>query len=101
MDSDAVVVKYTLAGDANLDGVVNALDFNAVATNFGLAGQWSSGDFDYNGVVGSSDFVAIAQNFGLNISPPPALGTVVPEPVTGASLMMLSIAAIARRRRWR
>ncbi len=101
VDSDAVVVKYTLAGDANLDGVVNALDFNAVATNFGLAGQWSSGDFDYNGVVGSSDFVAIAQNFGLSISPTPALGAVVPEPVTGASLMVLSIAAIARRRRWR
>src|SRR5207237_1466113 len=30
-----VLVRYTYSGDANLDGTVNALDFNALATNFG------------------------------------------------------------------
>src|SRR5207237_4676005 len=34
-----VLVGYTFAGDANLDGVVNALDFNAVASNFGGSGK--------------------------------------------------------------
>jgi len=28
-------MRYTVSGDANLDGVANALDFNAVAINFG------------------------------------------------------------------
>ena len=35
LDGSAVVIEYTLQGDTNLDGVVNALDFNALATHFG------------------------------------------------------------------
>ena len=48
-------VAYAYYGDANLDGTVNALDFNAVATGFGKSGSvWSSGDFNYDGVVNTS-----------------------------------------------
>ena len=41
---------FFLAADANHDGTVNALDFNALATNFGANGaNFSQGDFNYDG----------------------------------------------------
>lgn len=33
-DSSSVLMRYVFTGDANLDGVVNALDFSALASNF-------------------------------------------------------------------
>ena len=58
-------MKYTYAGDANLDGSVNSLDFNALATNFGTSDNlWFNGDFNYDGTVNSLDFNALATNFG-------------------------------------
>ena len=50
VDNTAILVKFTFNGDANLDGKVNALDFNALATNFGKtpgSDVWSQGDFNY------------------------------------------------------
>ena len=72
----AIVMRYTLFGDANLDGVVNLLDLNALASNFGApAGTWVGGDFDYNGAVDITDFNALAMNFGDTLpAPAPALG---------------------------
>jgi hypothetical protein len=94
-----VLVRYTYAGDANLDGIVNALDFNAVATNFGISssGLWSQGDFNYDGAVNTADFMAMAQNFG-EVLASPAPGTVVPEP--GMWACILGIAGLYRRRRY-
>ena len=100
-------MKYVVSGDANLDGSVNALDFNALATNFGQnsgSNVWTSGDFTYDGVVDTSDFMELADDFSAALPasasvPAPVLGSVVPEP---ASLGLLAIAAtglIARRRR--
>lgn len=86
--SSSVLVRYTYVGDANLDGIVNALDFNALATNFGGgAGKfWNNGDFNYDGVTNTADFTALAQNFGQTLSAP-ALGTLVPEPTLFALAM--------------
>ena len=54
-------VKYTLNGDANLDGVVNGTDFGILAANFGQqVAAWDKGDFNYDGVVNGSDFGALA-----------------------------------------
>jgi hypothetical protein len=102
-------VRYTLNGDANLDGKVNALDFNALATSFGVnagASVWNGGDFNYDGNVDTTDFTALAQNFNQVLpSAPPAppigsasLGSLVPEP---GSLMLLAITGLipSRRRR--
>jgi autotransporter-associated beta strand protein len=103
VDDSSVVVKYTLAGDANLDGVVNALDFNAIATNFGQgANLWRQGDFNYDGNVDASDFTAMSQNFGQTLASAPlttSLGSVVPEPASLALLMLGAGAVGCRRRR--
>jgi autotransporter-associated beta strand protein len=98
----ALMLKYTVSGDANLDGVTNALDFNALASNFGQpsADRWNKGDFNYDGVVNTGDFTALAQNFNaiLPATPPPApaLGSLVPEPT---SLAMLGLLTVITRRR--
>ena len=58
-------MKYTLLGDANLDGTVNGSDFSILAANFGLGvTNWDQGNFLYGSSVNGSDFSALAANFG-------------------------------------
>jgi hypothetical protein len=61
---------FSLIGDANHDRRVNALDFNALANNYGKAGNFSQGDFDYSGTVGSNDFAILAARYGTYLAPP-------------------------------
>jgi hypothetical protein len=57
-------IKFTLLGDANLDGTVNGFDFNILSTNFNHAVTgWDMGDFNYDGIVNGFDFGLIASNF--------------------------------------
>src|SRR5207249_7418726 len=71
IDTTTTLVRYTLVGDSNLDLKVNALDFNAVASNFGGTGKsWATGDFNMDGLVNTGDFTALSQNF--NASSPVA-----------------------------
>ena len=60
------LARYTLAGDADLDGSVSINDFNTLAANFGTpsGATWAQGDFDYDGSVSINDFNALAANFG-------------------------------------
>jgi len=65
VDATTLLIRYTLAGDSTLDGGVNALDFNALATNFGQSGKfWFHGDFNYDGTVNTFDFTLLGTNFG-------------------------------------
>jgi hypothetical protein len=58
-------VKFTLLGDANLDGKVNATDFGIVAAEFGkTVSGWDMGDFNYDGSVNGTDFGDLSANFG-------------------------------------
>ena len=97
VDTSAVLLRATVNGDANLDGVVNSLDFMSLANNFGQSGQyWNNGDFNGDGVVNALDFNVLASHFGQTMSTP-ALGQLVPEPSVFAMLGIAS-AFVARRR---
>jgi hypothetical protein len=89
--TDAVITFSFLDGDANHDNTINALDFNVLASNYGLAGRsYSQGDFNCDGSVNSSDFTVLATRFNFALAAP-ALGTVVtssamPRAASGALL---------------
>ncbi len=67
VDSTAVLVRYTLNGDTNLNQQVNLDDFTALASSFGIGSSWVKGDFDYSSTVNLNDFTALAANFGANL----------------------------------
>jgi autotransporter-associated beta strand protein len=120
VSANEIEVAYTLEGDANLDGKVDASDFSIFAPNFGLNTTlgWEAGDFNYDGKVDASDFSAFAPNFGLQDNGV-ALGlpaadyaaldafaaangltiTSVPEPATLGLLTIGAVGILSRRRR--
>ncbi|MEM8496095.1 MAG: choice-of-anchor tandem repeat NxxGxxAF-containing protein [Planctomycetota bacterium] len=89
-----LVASLTLPGDANADGVVDLLDFDVLAQNFGSrTGNGSAeGDFNLDGTVDLLDFDILARNFGSSI---PAT---VPEPAS-AAVLALACPLVTRRRR--
>jgi fibronectin-binding autotransporter adhesin len=97
VDNTSLLVQYARVGDANLDGRVNALDFNALATNFGAGSSevWSQGDFNYDGFTNTLDFTLLATNFNQSLPASPALAT-LPEP---CAIAILLIGQIRQRRR--
>ncbi len=64
VDATAVLIKFTYAGDANLDGVVNGDDYFQIDSAFPqvLTG-WSNGDFNYDGVINGDDYFLIDSTF--------------------------------------
>ena len=64
VSSGTVLVKYTYAGDANLDGSVDTVDFGFLAGSFGGTEKiWVQGDFNYDGAVDTVDFGILAAHF--------------------------------------
>ncbi len=67
IDDTTIIAKYTLRGDASLDGSVGFPDLVAVAQHYGDSSGhsvWSDGDFNYDGNVDFADLVTVAQNYG-------------------------------------
>jgi hypothetical protein len=106
----SVVVMYTYAGDANLDGMVSGDDYSAI--DFAMltpgASGWVNGDFNYDGVVSGDDYSAIDFNLLAQGAPFPTsgagpLGVIsVPEPtMAGLTLCAASAASVLPRRRRR
>jgi autotransporter-associated beta strand protein len=125
IDDTTVIVKYTVVGDADLDGDADGVDIGTWATNFtgelgGTGSQvWTQGDWDYDGDVDGVDAGLWAQNFtgelggsglGSVVVNDPAIApgaaailrgmgiTVVPEPSALAGVGLLAW-MLARRRR--
>lgn len=93
----AVLMRLTLAGDANLDGTVSIADFSRLAANFNFLGGWDRGDFNYDGTTTIADFALLAANFNRQLARGPAN---VPEPATlGAAGSVFTLVLSRRRRR--
>jgi hypothetical protein len=81
-----VLVKYTIYGDANLDGTSNTQDFLRLAQNFNAAiPAWGQGDFNYDGKVNALDFNTLATKFG-SAAPAVALGSASPAAALSAPI---------------
>lgn len=116
VDASSVLVRTTLNGDSNLDGLVGFPDLVAVAQHYGQNdGQatWFGGDFTFDGNVGFADLVAVAQNYGgtfptaaaipgapvnFNADMAAAFGS-VPEPSTLGVVALAGLALLRRRRK--
>jgi hypothetical protein len=99
VDSEAVVCKFTYVGDANLDGQVDALDYERVDLAIGNSAVLGTaqGDLNYDGNVDALDYEQIDLNIGNGVGAP--LGTVfVPEPVALAPVILMGV-LVARRHR--
>jgi autotransporter-associated beta strand protein len=118
LSSGQIEIKYTLLGDADLDGSVTGSDFTALVGNLGKSGRvWDQGDFDYDGSVTGSDFTDLVGNLGKSASGadvvlPAAdyaaidafaaangLMADVPEPASAGMMIVAGLGIMGRRRR--
>jgi fibronectin type 3 domain-containing protein len=69
LGGNAVLVKYTVVGDTNLDGSVGLVDYNTLLANYNGNGQpWTSGSVDYSGNVGLADYNTILANYNQTLA---------------------------------
>jgi autotransporter-associated beta strand protein len=118
LSSGQIEIKYTLLGDADLDGAVTGIDFTILASNLGKSvSGWDQGDFNYDGVVNGIDFTDLVENLGKSASGAditlPAsdytaidafaaangLMADVPEPTATSIIVVGASATMVRRRR--
>ncbi|WP_432798036.1 PEP-CTERM sorting domain-containing protein [Poriferisphaera sp. WC338] len=100
-DADELVhgILGTEYGDANLDGVIDLLDFDKLSAAFNTDSGWEDGDFNGDGTVDLLDFDVLSSNFGFGsggatveeIALLEAFAATVPEP---ASLMLLALGGL-------
>ena len=109
LPSGEIEIKFTLLGDANLDGIVNAEDFTPFSTNIGASGaSWDQGDFNYDGTVNAEDFTPFSHNLGQSANqagPLTGAGAIglanVPEPASMGLMVAAGLGILSRRRRAR
>lgn len=82
------------AGDADLDGDLDAADYITLKRNFGQPATWTGGNFDFDGDVTWRDLAALQANFPNS----PAAGAPVPEPATLVLLAAGGVAFLRKRR---
>jgi len=72
----------SIAGDANVDGIVDASDYIALKMAFGKVGNvaWNDGDFNQDGNVEYADLFVLMSNFGRSFTLAPAAAPIASEP---------------------
>ena len=106
VSSGDVLVMYTYAGDANLDGAITGDDYFQIDAAFAGGSGWFNGDFNYDGVVNGDDYFLIDSNFAAQGAPFStssgfAAATAVPEPASVNLSVLVILASFSRRRRLR
>ena len=94
-----VLVRFTIYGDANDDGRVNAADYTRLdAGAVGHLTGWVNGDFNYDGVVDGADYALADNAFNrqASVATPAAAAAAVPEPA--AVIGAVVVAGLGRRR---
>jgi hypothetical protein len=67
VDANAILIKYTYNGDADLNGLINADDYARIDAGFAArmtSKGFYNGDFDYSGAINSDDYFLIDRAFG-------------------------------------
>lgn len=93
-----LVFRWTLYGDASLNGIVDISDFSILAANFNNTGDWKDGDFNFDGVINISDFAQLAGNFNQSAIADLPRGAEVPEPVAVGFISAFAILSRRSRR---
>jgi hypothetical protein len=115
VDGDATLLRFTLAGDSDLNGLVDFNDLAKLAQNYNVADGnrvWTEGDYTYDGNVDFNDLALMAQNYNSMLTPgqSAALGAAfgrdlelalsqVPEPGAVGLLAVAGVGMLRRRRR--
>ncbi len=106
-DFHQLLLACTYAGDVNLDGVVNQLDYVNIVANMGKHNaSWFDGDVNLDGFVTVDDFNIVTENLGSGTGGlagpalPAVLGAAVavPEPSSLITLLGMSALAMTRHR---
>ena len=99
IDDTTVIAKFTYVGDANLDGQVDALDYERIDLAIGNTGVFGTaqGDLNYDGNVDALDYEQVDLNIGNGVGSPLAQ-VFIPEP-TGVAFAIGLAGAVSRRRR--
>ncbi len=64
-----LLIQQTVAGDANLDGIVDDKDYLGVIANMGRTGaQWFMGDLNGDGTVDVGDFAEVSAHVGNRVA---------------------------------
>lgn len=80
VDKSTILVRYTLAGDLNLDGAVDFLDLARLAQSYNVTNgtrQWSTGDVNFDGNTDFLDLAKLAQNYNTALPSAPIPGASV------------------------
>ena len=84
VDATAVLARYTWWGDANLDGVIDANDYDVIDKNYlftpNPAAPWFTGDFTYDGVIDANDYDRIDKAYLFQTGPLGASDPAAPMP---------------------
>ncbi len=94
--ASAVLVKYTLYGDANLDGVVDLSDYTRTDAGFiARSTGWANGDFNYDGTIDGSDYTLIDNAFNAQpTTATPAVVTATPAAAVVTAAKVVAPAAV-------
>ena len=105
-----VIVMYTYAGDANLDGAITGDDYSSIDFNIAVsnADGYYNGDFNYDGIISGDDYsvidfsiVAQGAAFPTAATASPMVAAAVPEPATTLAALLGCAALYSRRRKLR